>query len=113
MRTVRRSEALLRIVNLRRHFETYPPECSLQDSCHDSFIDAVTITVFHYLASGKAHLARTLGVRFVEADRRSAPATPRWVKVLGAIALVLLVLFVVLHLTGHGFGGHSMHGGGH
>ncbi len=49
----------------------------------------------------------------MEADHRSAPAIPRWVKVLGAIALILLAMLVVLHLTGHGFGGHSMHGGGH
>ncbi len=49
----------------------------------------------------------------VVADRRSAPATPRWVKIFGAIALVLLLVFVVLHLTGHGFGGHAMHGGVH
>jgi hypothetical protein len=26
--------------------------------------------------------------------------TPRWVKVFGTIAIVVLVLFVVLHLTG-------------
>ena len=32
-------------------------------------------------------------------------ATPRWVKVFGAIGIVLLVAFVILHLTGHGFGG--------
>lgn len=34
---------------------------------------------------------------------------PRWVKVSAAGAIVLLVLFIVLHVTGHGFGGH--HGG--
>ena len=33
-------------------------------------------------------------------------ATPRWVKVLGAIGIALIVAFVILHLTGHGFGGH-------
>ena len=32
--------------------------------------------------------------------------TPRWVRVFGVIALLLLLLFVVLHLTGHGFGDH-------
>lgn len=37
------------------------------------------------------------------------PAMPRWVKVSAAGAIVLLVLFIVLHVTGHGFGGH--HGG--
>jgi hypothetical protein len=33
---------------------------------------------------------------------------PRWVKVFGIIAIVLVLLFVVLHLSGHGFGGHGM-----
>jgi hypothetical protein len=32
--------------------------------------------------------------------------TPRWVKVFGVIALVLVVLFVILMLTGRG-GGHG------
>jgi len=35
-----------------------------------------------------------------------APSTPRWVKVLGIIIIVLVVLFVLMHLTGHGFGDH-------
>ena len=41
------------------------------------------------------------------------PATPRWVKVFGIIALVVVLLFVVLLLAGghHGPGRH-MHGGG-
>ena len=33
--------------------------------------------------------------------------TPRWVKVFGIIALVLVLLFVILHLTGRGLGGHT------
>jgi hypothetical protein len=33
-------------------------------------------------------------------------ATPRWVKMFGVIGLVLVLLFVLLHLTGHGFGDH-------
>jgi hypothetical protein len=34
-------------------------------------------------------------------DRGSATSTPRWVSVLGiTIAIVLALLFVVLHLTG-------------
>jgi len=32
------------------------------------------------------------------------------VKVFGIIAIVLAVLFVGLHLTGHGFGGHTHSG---
>lgn len=35
---------------------------------------------------------------------------PRWVKVFGIIAIVLMLAIVILHLTGHGFGGHGMHG---
>ena len=38
---------------------------------------------------------------------------PRWVKIFGIIAVVLVLAFVVLHLTGHGFGGHGMHGMNH
>jgi ABC-type transporter Mla subunit MlaD len=34
-------------------------------------------------------------------------STPRWVKVFGTIAVVLVLLFVVLHLTGRGLGGHT------
>jgi ABC-type transporter Mla subunit MlaD len=33
--------------------------------------------------------------------------TPRWVYVFGIIALVLVLAFVILHLTGHGLGGHT------
>ncbi len=39
-------------------------------------------------------------------DRGSAPSTPGWVKMFGIIFIVLLVLVVILHLTGHGFGSH-------
>jgi hypothetical protein len=34
------------------------------------------------------------------------PGTPRWVKVFGIIAIILILLFVILHLTGRGLGGH-------
>lgn len=37
--------------------------------------------------------------------RQPNGATPRWVKVLIAIGLSLIVLIVILHLTGHGLGG--------
>ncbi|MGH7519393.1 MAG: hypothetical protein ACREOC_18315 [Gemmatimonadales bacterium] len=33
-------------------------------------------------------------------------SSTRWVKVLGIIAVILVLLFVVLHLTGRGLGGH-------
>ncbi len=36
-----------------------------------------------------------------EPDRESPPRTPRWVKSLGIIAIVLLLLFLGLHVTGH------------
>jgi hypothetical protein len=39
-------------------------------------------------------------------DRGSTTGTPRWVKVFGIIALVLVLLFVALLLTGRG-GGHG------
>ena len=34
-------------------------------------------------------------------DQDSPPGTPRWVKVFGIGAIVLLLLFAGLHLTGH------------
>lgn len=33
--------------------------------------------------------------------------TPRWVYVSGIIALVLVALFVIMHLTGGGMGNHT------
>jgi hypothetical protein len=36
-----------------------------------------------------------------ESDRESPPSTPRWVKAFGIGALVLLLLFAGLHLTGN------------
>jgi len=42
----------------------------------------------------------------VRADRESTISTPRWVKIFGIISLVLVMLFVILHLTGRGLGGH-------
>jgi len=41
-------------------------------------------------------------------DRGSTAGTPRWVKVFGIIALVLLLVLVILVLTGgHGPGRHT------
>ena len=40
-------------------------------------------------------------------DSNMRQQTPRWVKVFGIIALVLVLLFVILHLTGRGFGNHT------
>jgi len=41
-------------------------------------------------------------------NRRPAASepTPRWVVVFGVVAGALFLCFVVLHLTGHGFGHH-------
>lgn len=48
-------------------------------------------------------------------DRRSTTETPRWVKVFGIIAIVLILLLVILQLTGiggdHGPGQHTVPGG--
>jgi hypothetical protein len=41
-------------------------------------------------------------------DRGSTTSTPRWVKMFGLIALVLVLLFVILHLTGRGLGRHTL-----
>ncbi|MBI3967081.1 MAG: hypothetical protein HY329_15710 [Chloroflexi bacterium] len=40
----------------------------------------------------------------VMADDGSTAGTPLWVKLFGIVALVLVVLFAVLHLSGAGFG---------
>jgi hypothetical protein len=40
-------------------------------------------------------------------DAGDDTATPRWVYVSGIIAIVLVLLFVILHLTGHGLGDHT------
>lgn len=41
------------------------------------------------------------------------PPTPRWVKVFCAVAVAVVVLFALLHLTGVGGLGPGMHSGGH
>ena len=41
-------------------------------------------------------------------DRGSPPATPRWVKVLGIVFIVLILAVVALHLTGTVPWGHHM-----
>lgn len=40
-------------------------------------------------------------------DSNGDTGTPRWVKVFGIIVIVLVLLFVILHLTGGGLGGHT------
>jgi hypothetical protein len=49
------------------------------------------------------------GNRPAPAPEREAPASPpRWVKVFGIVTAVLILLFIVLHLTGRGLGGHTL-----
>jgi hypothetical protein len=43
----------------------------------------------------------------VESGHESAPGMPRWVQVFGIIVLVLVLLFVVQHLTGTMPSGHT------
>jgi hypothetical protein len=38
---------------------------------------------------------------------RGSTSTPCWMKVFGIIVIVLVLLFVILHLTGGGLGGHT------
>ena len=40
-------------------------------------------------------------------NRPSYPGTPRWVKVSGIIAIVLVLVVVILLFTGHGPGRHT------
>ncbi len=54
--------------------------------------DDVNLQVAHPDASDAAR---------VELDRESAPSTPRWVKAFGIIAIVLILAFAGLHLTGN------------
>jgi hypothetical protein len=42
-------------------------------------------------------------------DRESIPGTPRWVKVFGIIALVVVAVFLVLMFAGGGRHGPSRH----
>lgn len=44
-------------------------------------------------------------------DRGATDRAPRWVKVFGIIALVLVLLMFIAMLTGHGPGRHMPHGG--
>jgi hypothetical protein len=40
-------------------------------------------------------------------EASSSSGTPRWVKVFGLIALVLVVAFAIVHLAGGGMHGHG------
>jgi hypothetical protein len=45
--------------------------------------------------------AQIVGQAGAEADGESPPSAPRWVKAFGIIAIVLVLVFVGLHLTGN------------
>ena len=38
---------------------------------------------------------------------RPPTGTPSWVKAIGIVALLMLILLVILHLTGNGMGDHG------
>ncbi len=42
----------------------------------------------------------------LRSDNAAPPATPRWVKMFGYVALALLILFIIIHIAGGGMGGH-------
>ena len=44
-------------------------------------------------------------------NRPSYPGTPRWVKVSGIIAIVLVLMVVIMLLSGHGPGRHTSSAG--
>ncbi len=46
-------------------------------------------------------------------DRGSTTGIPRWVKMIGINALILILLVVAVILIGGGLGGHRPPGGGH
>ena len=39
-----------------------------------------------------------------DTHQRAYPGTPRWVKILVVLAILLIVLFVIMHLAGGGMG---------
>jgi len=47
----------------------------------------------------------------LRSDRRAVtstlPSTPRWVTVFGSIFILLVLLIIIMHLAGFGFGGHG------
>ncbi len=51
-------------------------------------------------------LRRTRGAGTPVPARRPTTPAPRWVKVAVGLILLLVLLFIILHLTGNGFGEH-------
>jgi hypothetical protein len=44
----------------------------------------------------------------VEEKSSGPPGMPRWVKAFALVAIALVLLFVILHLTGGGFRSHTV-----
>lgn len=54
-------------------------------------------------------MAQTPGTHDCEPLGGAPPQTPTWVKVVGIVAIALILLVIVLHLTGNSLGGPDMH----
>ncbi len=46
---------------------------------------------------------------YLDPEHESPPGTPGWMKALGIVGLVLVLLFGLLHLTGNSPGGPGSH----
>jgi hypothetical protein len=44
----------------------------------------------------------------LSSHRNSAPGMPRWVKVFGIIAILLILFIITLHLTSNAPSGHTL-----
>jgi hypothetical protein len=73
------------------------------------FVAAAELTT---LATEEMHMAAPppypdTGEDTIVVPGRGSPSTSRWPYVFGIIALILVVLFAIQHLTGGGLGGHT------
>ena len=75
------------------------------------FVLLVATTLSVYKPPGRTQYGRRKLVDEQDAGlgpgRRSTTSTPRWAGVFGVIVIVLILLFVILHLSGGGLGGHA------
>lgn len=70
-----------------------------------ALLAATTLSV--YKPAGLTPYGRRKQMKESEATLvRSTPSAPRWVYLSGMITIGLVLLVVLLHLTGHGLGGH-------
>ncbi len=70
------------------------------------FVAAAELTGATHMADPSLNLATGDDTRRGP-GRGSTTSTPRWAKVSGIITIVLVLLFVIMHLTGGGLGGHA------